>query len=71
MTGLIVFGLLMGAVYYMFRSCKNRKGDQADPSNPNSRGQYKPAGLSPYGDKETKGDDDEAPQVEFGNLEHF
>ena len=62
MTGFVIFGLLMGAAYYMFRSCKNQKGDSPDPSNPNSRGQYRPAALSPYGDSGNGSrDDEEAP----------
>ena len=35
MTGFAVFGLILFAMWYMLRTCKNKPGsDQFDPSNP-------------------------------------
>lgn len=66
MIGLALFGAVLFVMWYMLRSCKDKKkGDETfDASNPQSRGRYRPAQLSPY-----TAADDEIPQVELGDLE--
>ena len=65
MTGFALFGVILFLMWYMLRSCSNQKEQNFDPSNPHSRGRYKPA-LSPYDDD----DNESVPQVELNGLEN-
>jgi len=61
MTGFALFSVILFMMWYMLRSCKEKGGDnQFDPSNPQSRGRYRPASLSPYQNEE---DPESVPQV--------
>ena len=46
MTGMAFFGAVIFIMWYMLRSCKNKTKDEFDPSNPQSRGRYRPAQMS-------------------------
>jgi hypothetical protein len=46
MTSFAIFGVILFAMWYMLRTCKNKKEEEYDPSNPQSRGRYRPATLS-------------------------
>ena len=49
MGGFAFFGVVLFVMWYMLRSCKQKPSKEStDPSNPQSRGQYRPASLSPY-----------------------
>ena len=53
MTGFALFGLILFFMWYMLRSCKQKSSEnQFDPSNPQSRGRYRPASLSPYNNED-------------------
>ena len=65
MGGLAFFTAVLFAMWFMLRSCKQKSGSgQLDPSNPQSRGRYRPASLSPYNDD----DNENCPQVELGDI---
>ena len=46
MTSFAIFGIILFAMWYMLRTCKKVKDEEYDPSNPQSRGRYRPATYS-------------------------
>ena len=68
MTGLGLFGVILFFMWYMLRSCKKGSDPKMfDPSNPHSRGRYRPA----FNTNQNDDDDSEAvPQVELSGIEH-